>query len=39
MDLYGYQGLAEPIPFSGVENNGVEPLTYCLQGSRSSQLS
>ena len=22
-----------------VENNGVEPLTYCLQGSRSSQLS
>ena len=22
-----------------VENNGVEPLTYCVQGSRSSQLS
>ena len=22
-----------------VENNGVEPLTYCLQSSRSSQLS
>ena len=22
-----------------VENNGVEPLTYCVQSSRSSQLS
>ena len=29
-------------PFSSsllVEANGVEPLTYCVQGSRSSQLS
>ena len=25
--------------FSVVENNGVEPLTSCVQGRRSSQLS
>ena len=27
------------IKLYNVENNGVEPLTYCVQGSRSSQLS
>ena len=26
-------------PFGIVENNGVEPLTSCVQGRRSSQLS
>ena len=26
-------------PFGSVENNGVEPLTSCVQGRRSSQLS
>ena len=41
-NLIGYLIFFDEIPASAgnfVENNGVEPLTSCVQGRRSSQLS